>query len=54
MINLKKLMDKMGVPSKQAETAIRVSLDEKNTLAEAEQFLIILKQLHDKFEKING
>ncbi|MEG0732340.1 MAG: cysteine desulfurase family protein [Vagococcus sp.] len=44
----------MGVPSKEAETAIRVSLDEKNTLAEAEQFLIVLKQLHDKFEKING
>lgn len=44
----------MGVPNKQAETAIRVSLDEKNTLAEAEQFLIVLKQLHDKFEKING
>lgn len=47
-------LQSMGVPSKQAETAIRVSLDEKNTLAEAEQFLIILKQLHDKFEKING
>ncbi len=44
----------MGVSSKLAKTAIRVSLDEKNTLAEAEQFLIIFKQLYDKFEKING
>jgi cysteine desulfurase len=41
----------MGVSSKLAETAIRVSLDEKNTLAEAEQFLIIFKQLYDKKEK---
>ncbi|MEG2254249.1 MAG: cysteine desulfurase family protein [Vagococcus sp.] len=44
----------MGVPAKLSETAIRISLDEKNTLAEAEQFLIIFKQLYDKFEKING
>ena len=44
----------MGVPIKLSETAIRISLDEKNTLAEAEQFLIIFKQLYDKFEKING
>ncbi len=44
----------MGVPSKLSETAIRVSLDEKNTLAEAEQFLIIFRQLYEKFEKING
>ncbi len=44
----------MGVPAKLSETAIRISLDEKNTLAEVEQFLIIFKQLYDKFEKING
>ena len=44
----------MGVPAKLSETAIRISLDEKNTLAEAEQFLIIFKQLYNKFEKING
>ncbi|HCM89408.1 MULTISPECIES: cysteine desulfurase family protein [Vagococcus] len=44
----------MGIPSKLAETAIRISLDEKNTLAEAEQFLIVFRQLYDKFEKING
>lgn len=44
----------MGVTARLAETAIRVSLDEKNTLAEAEQFLIIFKQLYNKFAKING
>ena len=44
----------MGVPSKLAETAIRISLDEKNSLAETEQFLIVFKQLYDKFEKINS
>ncbi len=47
-------LQSMGIPGKLAETAIRVSLDEKNTLAEAEQFLIILKQLNNKFEKISG
>lgn len=44
----------MGVPSSLAETAIRVSLDELNTMMEVEQFLIIFKQLYDKFDKINS
>lgn len=45
-------LSRMGVPGKKAETAVRVSLDEKNTMMEMEQFLIIFKQLYDKFSKI--
>ncbi|PAB00398.1 cysteine desulfurase family protein [Enterococcus canintestini] len=43
----------MNVPSNLATTAIRVSLDENNTMAEVEQFLIIFHQLYQKFSKIN-
>ncbi|MGO3733162.1 MAG: cysteine desulfurase family protein [Vagococcus sp.] len=44
----------MGVPSDVAETAIRVSFNESNTMMEVEQFLIVFKQLYDKFDKINS
>lgn len=43
----------MGVPHDIATTAIRVSLDEANTMAEAEQFMVIFNHLYDKFLKIN-
>ncbi len=43
----------MGVPHDIATTAIRVSLDEANTMAEAEQFMVIFNHLYDKFSKIN-
>lgn len=43
----------MNVPANLATTAIRVSLDESNTMAEVEQFLIVFHQLYQKFSKIN-
>ena len=46
--------EKVGaVPHDIATTAIRVSLDEANTMAEAEQFMVIFNHLYDKFSKIN-
>lgn len=44
----------MSVPKGEASAAVRISLDESNTLAEVEQFMIIFNQLHKKFLKING
>ena len=44
----------MGVADVDATSAVRISLDESNTMAEAEQFMIIFTQLHKKFLKING
>ncbi|WP_326716846.1 cysteine desulfurase family protein [Vagococcus jeotgali] len=44
----------MGVAPKLAETAVRVSLSDKNTMAEVEQFLIIFNQLYQKFSKIHS
>lgn len=43
----------MHVPGSLATSAVRVSLDESNTMAEVEQFLIIFNQLYRKFSKIN-
>ncbi|MGX4686696.1 cysteine desulfurase family protein [Vagococcus sp. JNUCC 83] len=42
----------MGVTHQYAETAVRVSLNHQNTMAEVEQFLIIFNQLYKKFSKI--
>ena len=42
----------MNVPPKLATSAVRISLDEANNMAEIEQFLTIFKQLHTKFQKI--
>lgn len=42
----------MGIPSGQAAAAIRVSLDESNTMAEMEQFMVIFRQLYQRFSKI--
>ncbi|MHC5268258.1 cysteine desulfurase family protein [Enterococcus sp. LJL98] len=43
----------MNIPEVQATTAVRISLDQSNTLAEVEQFLIVFNQLYQKFGKIN-
>ncbi len=43
----------MHVPHDTATTAVRVSLDEANTMAEAEQFMVIFNHLYEKFSKIN-
>ncbi|AIM24418.1 cysteine desulfurase family protein [Melissococcus plutonius] len=44
----------MKFPNDLATSAIRVSLDEDNTMAEIEQFMIIFHQLYKKFSKINS
>ena len=46
-------LDAMHVPNDLATSAIRISLDENNSLAEVEQFMIIFKQLYMKFSVIN-
>jgi len=43
----------MNVSQTIAQTAVRVSLDDANTMAEAEQFMIIFNHLYEKFSKIN-
>ena len=43
----------MNVPHDLATTAVRVSLDEANTMAEAEQFMVVFNHLYTKFSKIN-
>ncbi|MFV0561286.1 MAG: cysteine desulfurase family protein [Enterococcus sp.] len=43
----------MNVPNDLATSAVRISLDESNTMAEVEQFMIIFKQLYTKFSAIN-
>lgn len=44
----------MHVPNQKAETAVRISLDDCNTMAEVEQFLVVFHQLYQQFEKINS
>lgn len=43
----------MHVPGDLATSAVRISLDESNSMAEVEQFMIIFKQLYKKFSTIN-
>ena len=43
----------MRVPEYQATTAVRVSLDEANTMAEAEQFMVVFNHLYEKFAKMS-
>lgn len=43
----------MNIPHDIATTAVRVSLDEANTMAEAEQFMIVFNHLYNRFSKIN-
>ncbi|GCF93359.1 aminotransferase V [Enterococcus florum] len=42
----------MNVPHEKATTAVRISLDEANTIAEAEQFMVVFNHLYKKFAKI--
>ena len=42
----------MKVPDYLATSAIRISLDESNTMAEAEQFMVIFNQLYKRFSII--
>lgn len=44
----------MHVPEDVATSAVRISLDENNTLAEADQFNQTFDQLYQKFSKINA
>ena len=44
----------MHVQENIATSAVRVSLDEHNTLAEANQFIKVFDQLYQKFSKINA
>lgn len=42
----------MGVPQKIAQIAVRLSLDESNTMEQIEQFLTIFKQIYKKTQKV--
>ena len=44
----------MGVPTKSAQSAVRVSLDDDNDMSQVEQFLIIFKQVYEKTKKVRG
>ncbi|WEG73918.1 cysteine desulfurase family protein [Vagococcus intermedius] len=43
----------MGIPDDIAITAVRVSLTAESSMVEAEQFMIVFKQLQEQFSKIN-
>ena len=47
-------LNAMKVPDQLATSAVRISLDESNTMAEIEQFMIIFNQLQKQFARING
>lgn len=42
----------MGISSKLAQTAVRLSLDEDNDMSQVEQFLTIFKQIYKKTKKV--
>ena len=42
----------MGISSKLAQTAVRLSLDENNDMSQVEQFLTIFKQNYEKTKKV--
>ncbi|WP_307976794.1 cysteine desulfurase family protein [uncultured Streptococcus sp.] len=44
----------MGVPTKLAQFAVRISLDDGNDMGQVEQFLTIFKQVYDKTKKVRG
>jgi len=44
----------MNVDEKIATSAVRVSLDEQNTLAQADEFIAVFDELYQKFLKINS
>ncbi|APZ49055.1 aminotransferase V [Jeotgalibaca sp. PTS2502] len=45
-------LEAMHVPAKWSKCAVRLSFGEGNTLAEANQFIQVFKQLHEKFKVI--
>ncbi|WP_231097405.1 aminotransferase class V-fold PLP-dependent enzyme, partial [Streptococcus gallolyticus] len=42
----------MGVPTKLAQSAVRISLDDDNDMGQVEQFLTIFKQVYEKTKKV--
>ena len=44
----------MNVPSKLATSAVRISLDFINNMAEVEQFLTVFRQIYQELEKVSG
>ncbi len=44
----------MNVPSKLATSAVRISLDPTNNMAEVEQFLTVFRQIYQELEKVSG
>lgn len=47
-------LNAMHVPESIASSAVRISLDEHNTMAEAEEFIKVFDQLYEKFKMINS
>ncbi|KRM90866.1 cysteine desulfurase family protein [Liquorilactobacillus cacaonum] len=47
-------LNAMNIPEKIATSAIRVSLDEHNSLEEARKFVTVFERLYHQFEKINS
>lgn len=47
-------LDAMKVPEKVATSAVRISLDEHNTMAQADEFIQVFDQLYEKFKMINS
>ena len=43
----------MNISHDVATTAVRLSLDESNTMAEAEQFMVVFNHLYEKFSTVN-
>ena len=44
----------MNVPAKLATSAVRISLDPTNNMAEVEQFLTVFRQIYQELEKVSG
>ncbi|MCC9752335.1 aminotransferase class V-fold PLP-dependent enzyme, partial [Streptococcus agalactiae] len=44
----------MGISTKLAQTAVRISLDDDNDMGQVEQFLTIFKQVYEKTNKVRG
>lgn len=42
----------MGVSTKSAQTAVRISLDDDNDMSQVEQFLTVFRQIYDKTKKV--
>ncbi|PZO96254.1 cysteine desulfurase family protein [Streptococcus halichoeri] len=42
----------MGIPAEQAQTAVRISLDEENDMSQVEQFLTVFKMVYTQTQKV--